>query len=329
MNLTDLRADLPAPTPRRRVVVAVVVGVACAIHAAVLVRRWPLVVPDFDQLWVAARAWRSGADPYAAVSAGFPYPLFYPFTAVVFVLPFSLLPLAAARCLFVGLGAGLLAYAVTARGWWMLWLFLGNNVRNALQTAQWSTWLTAAALVPWVGLVFAAKPTIGLAIFGSRPSRLGLGLAAVLVALSLLIWPGWPFSWWIAVHTTAESYRAPITRPFGWILLLALLRWRDPDGRLLAFLACVPHTSAIYETVELYLVCRTRAEVAILAFLSYVVQFLAPEREYPSFAIRLTAEWPLLFAFMYLPALFIVLRRSVSQHGPTDPGASSDTPEGP
>lgn len=329
MNLSDLRADRLAPTPRRRVVVAVVVGVACAIHAAVLVRRWPLLVPDFDQLWVAARAWRSGADPYAAVSAGFPYPLFYPFTAVVFVFPFSLLPLAAARGLFVGLGAGLLAYAVTARGWWMLWLFLGNNVRNALQTAQWSTWLTAAALLPWLGLVFAAKPTIGLAIFGSRPSRLGLGLAAAFLALSLVIWPAWPFTWWIAVHTSAESYRAPITRPFGWILLLALLRWRDPDGRLLALLACVPHTSAIYETVELYLVCRTRAEVAILALLSYVVQFLAPEREYQSFAIRLTAEWPLLFGLMYLPALLMVLMRPGSRRGPMDPGASSEPPNGP
>jgi hypothetical protein len=311
----DLRADHLVPTPRRRIVVAVVVGVVCAIHSVVLVRRWPLLVPDFDQLWLAARAWRSGGDPYAAVSAAFPYPLFYPFTTVVFVLPFSFLPLAAARCIFVGLGAGLLAYAVTGRGWWMLWLFLGNNVRNALHTAQWSTWLTAAALLPWLGLVFAAKPTIGLAIFGSRPSRIGLALAVALVVLSLLIWPAWPSTWWVAIHTTAESYRAPITRPWGWILLLALLRWRDPGGRLLAIIACVPQTTAIYETVELYLVCRTRAEVAILALLSYMVQFLAPEREYESLAIRLTAEWPLLFGLLYVPALLMVLRRSNSRNG--------------
>jgi len=286
---------------------AVAIGMACAIYSVVLLRRSPEWVSDFDQLWVAARTWRAGQDPYAAVAAQFPYPLFYPFTAVVFVLPFSLMPLAVARSLFVGLGAGLLAYAVSGRAWWMLWLFLGNNVRNALLTAQWSTWLTAAALLPWLGFVLAAKPSLGLAIFGSRPSRLGTGLAAALMVLSLVLWFGWPFPWWTVIHTSAESYRAPITRPFGWILLLALLRWRQPGGRLLAFIACVPQTSALYETVELYLVCRTRAEVATLALLSYAVQLLEPELGNLPLADRITQQWPWLFGLMYIPALIIVL----------------------
>lgn len=306
--MTDPRDEPSGLTPRHRAAVAVAVGVLCAIYSVILLRRAPEWVSDFDQLWVAARAWRSGQDPYAAVSAQFPYPLFYPFTAVVFVLPFSLLPLAAARCLFVGLGSGLLAYAVLGRGPWMLWLFLGNNVRNALLTAQWSTWLTAAALMPWLGLVFAAKPSLGLAIFGSRPSRRGAVAAGALVVVAFLLWLGWPGSWWTAIHTTAEGYRAPVTRPFGWLLLLALVRWRNPDARLLAFIACVPQTTALYETVELYLVCRTRTEVAILALLSYGVELFAPSYQALPLAERLTAHWPWLFALVYLPALIFVLR---------------------
>jgi hypothetical protein len=38
-----------------------------------------------------------------------------------------------------------------------------------LQTSQWSLLLTGAALVPAVGFLLVAKPTIGLALFAAFP----------------------------------------------------------------------------------------------------------------------------------------------------------------
>ena len=53
-------------------------------------------------------------------------------------------------------------------------------------------------------------------------------------------------------------------------MLLAILRWRRPEARLLIALACVPQSMLLYETVPLFLVPRTFRESALLVALSYV-----------------------------------------------------------
>jgi hypothetical protein len=90
------------------------------------------------------------------------------------------------------------------------------------------------------------------------------------------------------------------------LLLLALVRWRRPEARLLAALACVPQTSALNETLPLYLVARNRAQVAVLALLSYVPEIFDTDRV-PTLADRLTVLWPWLLLCCYLPALALVL----------------------
>jgi hypothetical protein len=59
----------------------------------------------------------------------------------------------------------------------------------ALQGSQWTPLLTAATAFPALGWVFAAKPTMGAALWLAYPSKRGLIAAATLTALALAVCP--------------------------------------------------------------------------------------------------------------------------------------------
>jgi hypothetical protein len=178
-----------------------------------------------------------------------------------------------------------------------------------LQTSQWSLLLTGAALMPACGGLLVAKPTVGLALFAAYPRwRTAIGCAALL-ALSFAILPGWVPEW-RSTLATAPHVVAPITRPGGLLVLLALANWKRADARLLVALACVPHTTAPYETIPLFLIPATWLQawsLWTLAVLAYVAQWASgpyfSQAEYWASGAR----WIVLL--MYLPCTMIVLRR--------------------
>ena len=104
--------------------------------------------------------------------------------------------------------------------------------------------------------------------------------------------------------------RTPLITPLGPLLLLALLRWRRPEARLLVALACVPQTLILYMTVPLFLIPGTLGESALLAALSWVAQattFTMPHQPpHPSFYTD--SAWVIVM-FLYVPCLIMVLRR--------------------
>ena len=59
-------------------------------------------------------------------------------------------------------------------------------------------------------------------------------------------------------------------------MLLALLRWRDPDARLLLALAAVPTTGLYYDALPAAMVARTRNDSAILAGCTLIAWFAHP-----------------------------------------------------
>jgi hypothetical protein len=277
---------------------------------------------DFDYLWTAGHAVWHGIDPYLAVREAvregtLKWPFYYPGTAAVLAAPFGALPHRFAVALFTALGMALLAWSVDG---WRRWMVLSAPALEALLIGQWSPWLTAAVGLPWLGLVWTAKPTIGLTLFAGWPSRWAVGGGLALLMLSLILLPHWPADWLAAVRDTPH-YKAPVQRIGGALLLLAFLRWRRPEARMLGLLALLPHTTGVYEQLPLLLIPRTGRAFAVLMGLSYLAAILVYTRNTfgPSVSGTLDAQWPYFLVLVYLPALVMVLwpeNRSITKSPP-------------
>lgn len=311
--------------PSRRARFAVAAAVAL-IGAAVVLRvgaAAPAYVSDFDPIRAGAHALRVGGDPYTTVGpTGRAFysvcGLLYPMPALLLVLPLDTLPLVWARAVFVAMSSALLAFAITRDGYHRLPIFGSAAYLWALVTVQWSPLLTAAALIPGIGAVLAAKPTIGAAIAGSYPTRRAFTIAAAgALALglgSLAVLPGWPIDWLrevAACRAAGYAYKPPILAPGGFLCLLALSRWRRPEARLLVLLACVPQNPVLYEGLMLFLIPATLAESAILALLTFAVRAAADQLvpHGSTYFVAVAINLELMVALLYLPCLAFVLRR--------------------
>jgi hypothetical protein len=272
--------------------------------------------PDFDQAWFAARALLQGRDPYAVVDAahGFQFPLYYPLTTAIVAMPFTPFSLDVARFFFVAGSAGVFGYAIGCERAYLWPTFLGLPFLTAIRSTQWSPLLTAAMLIPALGWLAAAKPNLGFAMLaGARSWRVARILViggTVVLLVSLAVDPMWPWRWREALqHST--HFRPLILRPCGVLMLLALLRWRDPDARLLLALAIVPVTGLFYDVLPACVVARTRAQAAALAlatlFARAVEPFLPPMRDFAQEA-WINGTFVLLCGL--IPPLVLVLMRS-------------------
>lgn len=266
------------------------------------------VAKDFTWPWRAARALLDGIDPYHAIQATGPYPynvgLFYPLPAAMIVAPVAHLPPYVAGAVFMGIASTLLAWGLVRHAPHQLPLFCSASFCQAALLGQWSPLLAAAALLPSLQWVCAAKPTVGLAAWMYRPTWRGVIGGALIVALSLLIIPSWPFEWREALRSTAK-YRGPATMLVGCWLLLAALRWRRREGRLMLTMALVPQLPLFYDQLLLWLIPNTLGRSFLLSAISWVGYFQwYPYRleTYQSAAAR-----PWLLATVYLPALVMLL----------------------
>jgi hypothetical protein len=290
-----------------------------AVSAALLVWLvWSQPQPqpsDLAPIWAGARALLSHQNPYEAVGPGrafdWPFPLLYPMTAIVTLIPLAPLPLRWVDPLFVGLGFGLFTWTVTKQRLLTPALVALVSLPGlmTLQTSQWSLLLTGAALMPWVGWLLIAKPTIGLALFAAFPRwKTAIG-CTLLLALSLLIWPGWVADW-LRTFASAPHVVPPITRRVGPLVLLALLKWRRADARLLLALACVPQTTVPYETIPLFLIPQSWPQawgLWALALFAYFGQWLSGPYLSQDAYWASGAQW--IVALLYLPCLWMVLCR--------------------
>jgi hypothetical protein len=308
-----------APSGRARAKVALLIGVAAAVYVLGFYgHQAPGTTSDFDAIWTAARALRAGHDPYAAIqSPPWPWSLQYPLPAVLVAMPFSLLPLAAARAAFMGMSAALLAYGLTRRAWWPLIMLAGGQTFFALQSVQWTLLFAAAVLLPPLQALWVLKPTTGAPLFAAYPSRWAVAGGVVLVGLAFLAWPQWLDGWVEAARRA--PHRPAILHPGGVILLLALLRWRLPEGRQLAVLACVPLSPHLYEALPLMLVARSKRELLALATcgtIGLAAWAFTPHSVGQDHGV---IPWTIVFVTGYLPALVVVLRHRRASAGRLEP----------
>ena len=310
MPVPESRGD--APTVRQRLLVAAAIGILSGVVAFLLHGRqgfWP----DSVFPWAAARHLISGRDPYLALPGGlaepFESPLLYPLTTVLMVVPLAGLSLPGAGGILMGLSAMLLAFVVTRSGWHRLWMLASAPFVMAISLGQWSPLVTVAALEPALGALVTLKPNIGLAAFAYRPSRRTIIASLIVFALTLIVLPSWPVEWLRAVRSL-PGHPAPILigRGAGLVLLLAALRWRSPEGRLLLVSACVPQLPLFADQLPLLLTARTRSELVALTGLSQIgfILWFALLR---GGDIDVRAAAPYVLVLMFLPALALVLRR--------------------
>ncbi len=292
-----------------------IVAAAAFVHYA-KIQAVPDHPGDFGLAWFGARALFNGGNPYALIGPGlvydWPWRLIYPLTAMVAAAPFAVFPQIQATLAFVFFSAAVLAWSVTRNAWYPLLMFLSAAFYIAAGAAQWSPLLTAAVGLPPLAIFFGAKPTVGfaLAIGATRQVRVfAIGGLLLLTAVSLAFFPSWPLEW-VRSLRTANQVAPPLLRFGGAAILIALLRWRRAEARLIVALACVPQTGSWYEVLPLFLVPSNASEMMVLCMTSsagWLMQdFVMTAGNETEFNAQVGA---LMVALAYLPAVIMVLRR--------------------
>ena len=311
----DTRGSGPFPPLRARLLSALVIGVAFGVIVYANLARMQIALAwDFSWAWRAARALVEGLDPYIVIqpTGGFPFdaPFKYPLPAALVALPLARVQPWVAGGIFAGISVGLLAFALTREGWWRLIILASAPFLLAASAVQWSPLITAAALLPVSGALVVAKPTIGLALFAAWPRRGVVFGGILLCAVGLLLLPRWPVEWLqIVLSNNEPHYRVPITTTLiGPFLLLAMLRWRTSEGRLLFAMACVPQTLVFYDQLPLLLIPRTSRELQFATLCSQLGYAAAEWQTRHGSTWGPIVSIPWCMASCYLPALIIVLR---------------------
>lgn len=260
---------------RARIVVAVLIGCVGATISMIKIAQVGHT-SDFAVFWLAGRAVLSGESPYAAVHPGIrPWidsGFLYPMPAALYVAPLALLPEPIAAIVFAGVGAGALAFALSRESFDRLPILMSLPMLLCLTSIQWAPLIAAATLLPVIGGLVVCKPTIGAAGFVAKGTWRHVIGGLVLLVLSLILHPQWPVEWWRALSTAIPGSKViPATVLGGPLLLLAAIRWRQPEARLLLALSVVPQTVLFCDQLMLGLVVRTRREALLAGLWSYAV----------------------------------------------------------
>ena len=263
---------------------------------------------DFDFLYHAATRLLGGENPYPPATPWFPYPL----PAVLLAVPFTTIPLIIARPIFDVLVGAAFVYALWRhRGTYALLAVASGAYLMAMWNGQTTPLMVAAALVPALGFLLAVRPNTAAALWIAWPSLKTLLAATLVLALSLLVLPSWPWDWWLALPMDHTPLLPPILRPFGFVLLLAGLRWRLPEARLILAITFIPQTTLPYELVPLALIPGNRLEMVVYVVGTWIAVAAAEAFHLSESMGRWTAVgWPVSLGAVYLPMLYLLFRRT-------------------
>lgn len=273
----------------------------------------PEFVTDFDILYYAAAHTLRGENPYPISHRWSYYPLYYPFPAVLLATPFTILPIAWARPLFDIVVGCAFAYAMWRyRGPYALIAVTSGAFLFALRNGQLTPLIVAAALMRVLSFLLVVKPNTGLVVWIWHPDRRAVMGGMLVTAFSVALLPSWPVDWWRALHVQNEHLLPPLFRPYGFLLLLGALRWRTAEGRLLLATAFIPQNVLPHELVPLALIPSNGIEMSIFSLGSWLTLFFAGRAwGIPDFTVPglNRASWPAILLAVYLPMLYLVLKK--------------------
>jgi len=299
----------------RRVVVATLISLAAVWLAFTAFRT--AEHSDFGSVWYGARALLHGRNPYELIGRGKEFeqwPLLYPAPALVAAIPLVPFSERVATTIFVGLSTFLLALGITRKSWHLLPLFISEAFTSSARLGQWSIIMTAALFFPWISILSVGKPQAAVPILASTTDSRSYKAAIIgaiwLIAVSLLLMPTWPQSW-IANVWASRYMDAPITRSGGFLIALALVRWRRPEAWLLVATACMPQSWGWYGTLALFTVPATFAESVLLAGTATIGGALFTLTMPSNASLGDFMSWldKLILVTIYLPVTIMVLRR--------------------
>jgi hypothetical protein len=296
---------------RWRIAVSAAIGLLSGAFCWFLMKRLHQDAADFRWAIYLARRLVNGQNPYDT-----PFEQ-YPLTSAFFALPFLRLPPEVAAGMFWGISSSLLAFGLTRDGYGKLLIFLAYPYWAGILTVQWSPIISAAAFFPLLLPVTMAKPQIGLPVFLTRVSVRGAVACAVLAALSLVVMPSWPRLW---LHQLGNYHHfIPLFVLPGPLLLLALLRYRDRDARLLTLAALMPQRW-FFDSFILWLIPQSRREIIWTVFFSWGAGIWRWYHIPQSFTE--VGRWTVIF--LYLPMLAVVLlRKPRPADGKTPPASGA------
>jgi hypothetical protein len=263
-----------------------------------------------DFVWALRAAYTisHGIDTYAFT----PDPAFvaYPLPVAFFGFPLlwvvGFAPFFLAGTIFLSISAGLLTWGMLRAGEErrLLAILLSGPFWIAVAVAQWSPLIVAAWYIPVLApLLVLVKPQIALPVaFARKPSSLGLLVAATALLLSLVIYPTWPFRF-LQLIGPYQAIVPVLALPFGPLLLLAALRFRDERARLFLLMSFMPQR-AVYDFLPLWLVPKNGRDLATLTSLSWVIGIVGIVT-WPEIVNHPDLGWAV--HLIYLPLLVMIL----------------------
>jgi len=281
---------------RLRILVSIAIGLASGSFCWLLLSHFDLRAADFGWAIQAARDLLAHKNPYQN-----PQQL-YPLTVAFFGLPFVWIKPDLAAGIFYGISSALLAFGLTKDAYHRLLIFLAYPYWAGILTAQWMPLVMASCFFPLLLPATMAKPQIGLPVALTNLTWRGLLLSFVVLLLSLLWLPQWPFYW--LVNTHHYSRFIPMFVLPGPLLALALVKYRDRDARLLLLMGIMPQRW-FYDAFVLWLIPKTRREIVWTVGLSWIPGIWRWYHIPHSFTE--VGRWAVIF--MYLPILAIILQR--------------------
>jgi hypothetical protein len=292
-----------------RVIAALLLGSGSGVVSWLFARQPNWGPQDFTAWWIAANALLNHQNPYFVVRRFFTFGFVYPLPTAIATIPLAWIPSHIAGPIFVTISCGILAFVITRTAWWPLFIFLSGSMVESIVMGHWSILLTAAVVAPSLAWLGAFKPNIGLGIVARHASwRAALAIGIILV-LSLAFIPTWPRDW-IASAKASPGHFAPWRTFPGFLLLLALLRWRRPEARLLAALAVVPSSPIAYEALPLFTVPARRIEMITMVLLSDVMLlYIAARGDTHNVEQYFRVAAPAMVWLLYIPPLIMILRR--------------------
>jgi hypothetical protein len=316
---------MPAkPSTQSRFGVALAIALVVGVFVYTLQSRHPEVLAyDWTFHWRAARAVLDGLNPYLVVVPSGPYPFsyywFYPLPSVFMALPTAPLPAVWSSAISVAVASGLLAFAISRENFSRLPIFLSAQfMMGAAAGSAPAILITAVIAWPALQWLVVMKPNLGLAAFAARPTWRAVWGTVVLCAAAFALEPAWPMFWLRQLFAMKGGdthmvlgHLSPIMVPGGVLLVLALLRWRRPEARMLFVLSLVPQTMTFHDVLPVMLVAQTFRQSLTLGLLSHGA-FLLARTELTTetdVGVMFHNTAPLALWLMYIPALFLVLRR--------------------